>query len=85
MLDLFDVVFCSGDEGVIKPDPAAFNVTLERLGVKPKESVFIDDTETHVDAARRLGIYGIIFTTAEALKADLTKLLGCYSSIDCSS
>ena len=76
MRDLFEVVFCSGDEGMIKPDPAAFKLTLERLGVEPGEAVFIDDTPEHVEAARKLGIQGIIFTTAAALKDDLTKFLG---------
>ncbi len=76
MRDLFEVVFCSGDEGMIKPDPAAFKLTLERLGVEPGEAVFIDDTPEHVEAARKLGIQGIIFTTAGALKDDLKKFLG---------
>ncbi len=75
ILELFDVVFCSGDEGVMKPDPRAFQMTLERLGAKPEEAVFIDDTMEHVEAARRLGLYGIPFTTAEALKEELGKLL----------
>ena len=76
MRDLFEVVFCSGDEGMIKPDPAAFKLTLERLGVEPGKAVFIDDTPEHVEAARKLGIQGIIFTTAAALKDDLKKFLG---------
>jgi len=76
MRDLFEVVFCSGDEGMIKPDPAAFKLTLERLGVEPGEAVFIDDTPEHVEAARKLGIQGIIFTTAAALKDDLKKFIG---------
>ena len=76
MCDLFEVVFCSGDEGMIKPDPAAFKLTLERLGVEPGEAVFIDDTPENVEAARKLGIQGIIFTTVAALKDDLTKFLG---------
>jgi HAD superfamily hydrolase (TIGR01509 family) len=73
--DLFDVVFCSGDEGVIKPDPAAFAWTLERLGVAPEEAVFIDDTPGHVEAARALGLHGIHFTTDEALADQLDDLL----------
>lgn len=75
MLDLFDVVFCSGDEGLIKPDPAAFNETLKRLGTEPGEAVFIDDTREHVDAARKLGIHGIVFTTAKTLHNDLRNVL----------
>ncbi len=76
ILDLFDVVFCSGDEGVVKPDPAAFEITLERLGVVPEKAVFVDDTRGHVEAARSLGIRGILFTSAEALASRLDDLLG---------
>lgn len=75
ILDLFDVVFVSGVEGVVKPDPAAFHLTLERLGVAPEEAVFIDDTPGHVEAARALGLRAVRFTTAEALSAELADLL----------
>jgi putative hydrolase of the HAD superfamily len=76
VLHFFDVVFCSGDEGRVKPDPAAFNITLKRLGVLPGKSVFIDDTAGHVAAARKLGMHAILFTTAEALASALNDLLG---------
>ena len=75
MLDLFDTIFCSGDEGVVKPDPAAFQITLERLGVKPNEAVFIDDTFEHVEASRKVGLHGLLFTTAKKLKEELDSLL----------
>ena len=75
MLDLFDEVFCSGDEGAAKPDPAVFVITLERLGVTPEEAVFIDDTLGHVETARTLGLHAILFTTAEALTDQLHNLL----------
>ena len=74
MLGLFDVLFCSGDEGVVKPESAAFNITLERLGVEPNEAVFIDDTLEHVEAARKLGLHGILFSTTEALEQELNHL-----------
>jgi len=76
MLNFFKVVFCSGDEGMAKPDPEAFELTLERLGLKPNEAVFIDDTREHVEAARKLGLQGILFTTAEKLEKELGDLLG---------
>ncbi|MFH1241890.1 MAG: HAD family phosphatase [Pseudomonadota bacterium] len=75
ILELFNVVFCSGDEGVMKPEPTSFQATLDRLGVEPDEAVFIDDTMGHVEAARRLGVHGILFNTAEALEAELGALL----------
>jgi HAD superfamily hydrolase (TIGR01509 family) len=70
-LDLFDVVFCSGDEGVAKPDPAAFVATLERLGVERGSAVFIDDTPENVEAARALGIPSILFTDYRELASEL--------------
>ena len=73
--DLFDVVYCSGDEGMAKPDPAAYNLTLKRLGTLPHEAIFIDDTIGHVKAARNLGIHAILFTESERLKLELNRLL----------
>lgn len=75
ILELFNVIFCSGDEGLIKPDPAVYNLTLKRLGVLPHEAVFIDDTGGHVEAAQRMGIHGIIFTIASALRQELNHFL----------
>ena len=75
LLNFFEVVFCSGDEGIAKPDPNAFELTLERLGVEPDEAVFIDDTREHVEAAQKLGLQGILFTTAEELENKLDLLL----------
>ena len=74
LLDLFDVVFCSGDEGVAKPDTVAFEMTLSRLNVKPEEAVFVDDTNEHVESAGRLGLNALLFTNATVLKADLKGL-----------
>ena len=75
VLNFFDVIFCSGDEGIAKPDPTAFELTLKRLGVKPDEAVFVDDTREHVEAARKLGLQGIFFTTAQELEKELARLL----------
>ena len=73
--ELFDVVFCSGDEGIMKPDRRAFETVLERLGAAPSEAVFIDDDPGHVEAARRLGLRGILFATARQLSEELAPLL----------
>ncbi len=75
ILHLLDVVVCSGDEGVVKPDLAIFEMVLERLDVAPEEAVFIDDYPGHVKAARSLGLHGILFTTSEALESELDRLL----------
>lgn len=73
--DLFESIFCSGDEGLAKPDPAAFQMILQRLDVKPEEAIFIDDTIDHVLVAQRLGLGGILFSTAEELPRQLEDIL----------
>jgi putative hydrolase of the HAD superfamily len=80
LLELFDVVFCSGDEGRVKPDPEVYHRTLKRLEVLPSEAVFIDDTGGHVDAARKLGMHGIIFSDAAAFELELDRLLASQST-----
>lgn len=71
----FDVVFCSGDEGIVKPDPAAYEITLSRLGVRAPEAIFVDDTLENVEAASRQGLAAIHFTDGPALEKALSMLL----------
>jgi putative hydrolase of the HAD superfamily len=75
ILELFDDVFCSGDEGMVKPDPEVYRITVKRLGALPQETIFIDDTSGHVEAARKLGIHGIVFTNAADLEWELNRVL----------
>ncbi|MCX7855727.1 MAG: HAD family phosphatase [Anaerolineae bacterium] len=58
---LLDAVVISGEEGVLKPDPAIYRIALERLGVAPEEAVFVDDWKPNVEGARQLGMVGVLF------------------------
>ncbi len=66
-LGLFRDVVVSGKEGLTKPDPAIFNLACERFGIRPEDSVFIDDLPHNVAAARALGFDAHLFTGPEAL------------------
>lgn len=72
---LFDVVFCSGDEGVAKPDAQAYRITLARLGIEPSQAVFIDDAQENVDGASLCGLKAVLFTSGPALEAVLSTML----------
>ncbi|MDO8518394.1 MAG: HAD-IA family hydrolase [bacterium] len=72
---LFDVVAYSYSDKVSKPKPEAFTKVLERLQAEPRECLFIDDSIVNVDAAQKLGITGVHFTTAVVLESDLGRLL----------
>jgi putative hydrolase of the HAD superfamily len=59
--ELFDLVVDSCEEGVRKPDPAIYLTALERLGVAdPRRAVFLDDFAGNIDAARAIGMHGIL-------------------------
>lgn len=65
--------FVSCDIGVRKPDPGAFLVATERLGVEPGQCLFVDDREENCAAARRLGMEAERFEEAGALRAALVE------------
>lgn len=75
-LDLFDAFVCSGEVGVAKPDPRIYALTAERLGMRPADCVFIDDSERNVDAARATGMSAIYFRIDQGhdLEAQLAEL-----------
>lgn len=56
---LFDELVFSYEVGMIKPDPEMYELILNRLGVFPNESIFIDDSERYCTAAESLGITSI--------------------------
>jgi len=56
---------------VRKPDPGIYRLMLERFSLRPGETVFVDDVEENVEAARDLGIHALLFTGAQALREDL--------------
>jgi 2-haloacid dehalogenase len=70
-LDWFDGVVVSGEERMIKPDPALFRLFLDRFGLDPEATVFIDDSEANVTAARQLGLDAVSFTDPTQLRHDL--------------
>jgi 2-haloacid dehalogenase len=64
----------SGEHGVLKPDPAIYRLLLDRYAIDPYRAVFIDDSALNAEGGRSLGIHGIHFTSAPALRAELAAL-----------
>jgi 2-haloacid dehalogenase len=75
-LTLFDDLIISGEHSVIKPDPAIFLLTLERIHRTAAECLFIDDSAPNINTAARLGFSTILFTSPEQLKQDLQTFFG---------
>jgi putative hydrolase of the HAD superfamily len=73
--EIFELVVDSGFEGVRKPDPAIYRLTLERLGIAPAAALFVDDLELNCDAARALGMEAMWFRSTAQTIADVEALL----------
>ena len=52
----FDVISISGDLKIQKPDERIFQLTIEKLAVKPEDCLYIDDREGNLEAAGKLGM-----------------------------
>lgn len=72
----FDVVVESCLEGICKPDPRIYKLCLERLGLQPSESIFLDDLGMNLKAAASLGIHTIKVNDPETALKELETLLG---------
>lgn len=73
--DAFDALIISAEVGVMKPEPKIYQLALDQLGVKAREAAFVDDTPVNVDAARALGMQGILFKEPRRALSDLKGIL----------
>jgi len=71
LFSFFEQKIYSCDIGMIKPEKEIFLHALKIANVKPGETIFVDDLQENVDAAKNLGIQGIRFTTVQALEKEL--------------
>lgn len=71
MFDRFRDVVVSGDEKLVKPDPAIYRLALDRFGLRPGEAVFIDDNAANIEAAAAMGIVALHFTDVGTLRPQL--------------
>ena len=73
--DAFDSMIISAEAGVAKPGPDIYQIALEKLGVAPPESVFLDDFPENVAGARAIGMQAIHFIQPEQALKELKRLL----------
>jgi len=72
-LDGFHHLTWSCELDTIKPEAAIYEHTLEKLGVKPEEALFLDDKPENVEGARRVGMHALLYRDAETLQDELEK------------
>lgn len=55
MNDYFDRIFTSYELGISKPDPRCFQAVIDRSGIIPSETLFLDDSQANLDVAAQMG------------------------------
>lgn len=73
--DYFDDVVVSSHVGLAKPQPGIYLLAAQRLGVEPKECVYIDNHDFRVQGAEKAGMTGIVYKDFESFEKELTTIL----------
>ncbi len=71
LYDNFPILVFSHQVGLRKPDLRIYYLTINRLNIDPKQSLFIDDREENVSAALEIGMNGHVFQNATILESEL--------------
>jgi HAD superfamily hydrolase (TIGR01549 family) len=73
-LSLFDTIIVSAEVGLIKPDPKIFELAAQKLGVKPEETLFVDDRAEYLVGADQVGMQTHQFTSVNELRKAIESL-----------
>ena len=65
----------SYQERANKPEEKIYRALLDRYGLIPEETVFIDDNADNIAAANALGIHGVLFTDLDSARAETERIL----------
>lgn len=60
--DGFDPIVLSDEVGLVKPNPAIYNMMLEKLELSPEECIFVDDLVKNLEPAAALGMATLLAT-----------------------
>lgn len=71
--DLLDDIIISGDVKMIKPDPAIFNLLLNKIRYPAHNCLLIDDSQPNILTAKSLGFNTIQFKSPEQLESELQR------------
>lgn len=71
---LFETAVISGQEKLVKPDPAIYRLTISRIATRPGETLFIDDRLDNIEAGAHAGFAVHHFTGADRLKRELVRM-----------
>lgn len=75
LLNIFDEVVFSSEVKMAKPDPRIYWLMLDKLGLEPASTIFVDDFRENVEAAHALGIHAIQFRNSRQARQAVLEAL----------
>lgn len=66
ILDYMDCVTYSFNLGVFKPNPRMYQDALDKMGLPPEQTVFVDDLPKNLEGARAQGIHPVLIRAIPA-------------------
>ena len=75
LFEMFSGIVISGIEGCMKPNEDIFHLTVNRFGLQPTDTLFVDDSLANIDTANRLGINGFHFKRSQNCYSEIRDLL----------
>lgn len=70
------VFSCDVDAGMLKTDgPELFNLILKKMDVLPQECLFIDNSKSKIESAKKAGLNTMLFENREQFFRDIEKFL----------
>lgn len=77
LLNYFDCITTVEETGKAKPDPALFNLTIEKLKITPQEAIIFEDSPNGCKAAERVEIFcvAVLNQITKYLKFDCPNIL----------
>jgi putative hydrolase of the HAD superfamily len=72
-LDAFDHMTWSCELDMVKPEAAIYEHTLQKLGVRAEEALFLDDKIENIEGARQIGMHALLFRDPTTLEEDLKR------------
>ena len=74
-MQLFDGLLISGEDKLIKPDQAIYQLAKKRFNLDPEQTVFIDDKLENIEAAQKMNFKTIHLTNPKKIKIEIKKFL----------
>lgn len=73
--NIFDIIVISQDVKCTKKGTKIFEIATQRANVKPKECIFIDNSQRNVDSAQKAGVVGVYFDDEKRDYESLFKMI----------